>query len=273
MAYIFMPDIGYGDQLGSQMHNFAVMYAISKKTGHKLAIHESSLDIGKGQRRFIEAFDYPITILRSLSYKEICVKPMPQCYLDIDEDIININPNLNYAIRSRFDYSFCYWIHLLDEVINNLFVFRKEHIIKATAFYDTLKPNKKVVSMHFRRTDYLASSALNLSLNYYIEALTYFNKENYQILVFSDDIEWCKTTLPSVFSKWNMEFSENNSAYVDMYLMSMCHSNIIANSTFSSWGAWLNRRSDKKVISPEQIIPAELDLNKIYPGRIFLKTV
>ena len=68
------------------------------------------------------------------------------------------------------------------------------------------------------------------------------------VLIFSDDIEWTKT----VFRDEKFHIIENEPDYMDLYIMSMCTNNIIANSTFSWWAAWLNKNPDKIVISPKQ---------------------
>lgn len=106
--------------------------------------------------------------------------------------------------------------------------------------------SEDTVSMHIRRTDYVTSNGYHpvQPISYYEKALDLVQHE--KILVFSDDIDWCKDTLP--FD--NMEFAEGNSDLEDLYLMSECDNNIIANSSFSWWGAWLNNNTSKKVIAP-----------------------
>ena len=73
--------------------------------------------------------------------------------------------------------------------------------------------------------------------------------------IFSDDIAWCKDNISSmigdkeiVFVDWN----KGRESFRDMQLMSMCHYNIIANSSFSWWGAWLNNHKDKVILAPEK---------------------
>ena len=67
--------------------------------------------------------------------------------------------------------------------------------------------------------------------------------------VFSDDIEWCKKVFGN---SEEIIYIEKEADYVDLYLMSLCKHNIIANSTFSWWGAWLGKHPDQIVIAPNQ---------------------
>jgi hypothetical protein len=102
------------------------------------------------------------------------------------------------------------------------------------------------VSLHWRLLDYLDPlNGINpMPLEYYQGALEYF--PNRKVLVFSDDIEFCKRHLKGD----RFEFSESKNEFEDLSLMASCRHNIIANSTFSWWGAWLNRNPNKIVISP-----------------------
>lgn len=110
------------------------------------------------------------------------------------------------------------------------------------------------VSLHVRRTDYLKLGKCFeiLDLNYYNQALKEINAK--KILVFSDDINWCKMN----FSGDKFIFMENNSPTTDLALQSRCEHNIIANSSFSWWGAWLNKNPNKIVIAPKKWFGPEL---------------
>jgi hypothetical protein len=92
------------------------------------------------------------------------------------------------------------------------------------------------VSLHIRRGDYLKASDYhrNLPLSYYQEALTILKDS--PVFIFSDDIEFCKKT----FKGDRFTFVEGNKDYEDILLMSMCTHHIIANSSFSWWGAWMS---------------------------------
>jgi hypothetical protein len=114
------------------------------------------------------------------------------------------------------------------------------------------------VACHIRRGDYLKDQRWNVcTIGYYQAAILKIIEDVKPTLfcVFSDDIEWCKTNIEpllknieTVYVNWN---SKGN-AFRDMQMMSLCHHNIVANSSFSWWGAWLNEHSDKIVISPSQ---------------------
>ena len=107
------------------------------------------------------------------------------------------------------------------------------------------------IALHIRRTDYIANSEnhFNLSLEYYADALKYFDDDR-NVIVFSDDPKWCNDQ--TLFSTDRFMISENTDNRVDLCLMSLCNDFIIANSTFSWWGAWLSSNQNKKVISPNQ---------------------
>jgi hypothetical protein len=103
--------------------------------------------------------------------------------------------------------------------------------------------NHLTVSMHIRRTDYLNSPNgfhVVQPASYYEKAIRLitgmYKKAKYKTLVFSDDLDWCKKNLQLP----DLHFVENNTALTDLYLMSFCNHNIIANSSFSWWAAWLN---------------------------------
>jgi hypothetical protein len=108
--------------------------------------------------------------------------------------------------------------------------------------------NKKTCSVHVRRGDYL-----NLPNHHPVCSLDYYNKTIEMMdvdlfLVFSDDIEWCRKN----FIGDKFIFIDENPDYIDIWLMSLCDNNIIANSSFSWWGAWLNQNENKTVIAPKQ---------------------
>lgn len=115
------------------------------------------------------------------------------------------------------------------------------------------------VSIHIRRGDYVTNTSANTfhglcSLEYYNLGIDYILKRfpNAAFYVFSDDIEWARSNIhipaPTVF----IDHNQGRSSWEDLRLMSQCKHHIIANSSFSWWGAWLNPSPDKIVIAPSK---------------------
>ena len=108
------------------------------------------------------------------------------------------------------------------------------------------------VSIHVRRGDYLNIPDIGvLDLNYYMSSVEYILSlfDNVKFFIFSNDISWCENNFN--FIKNKVFISGLSSEIDDLYLMSLCDHNIIANSSFSWWGGWLNKNEDKVVISPK----------------------
>ena len=112
------------------------------------------------------------------------------------------------------------------------------------------------ISLHVRRGDYLSSPSLNVCTEkYYENAITYFREriENPIFFVFSNDIEWCRQNINGKDIKY-INVNKGERSYNDMRLMSACKHNIIANSSFSWWGAWLNSNAQKIIVAPNKWI-------------------
>lgn len=118
--------------------------------------------------------------------------------------------------------------------------------------------SKISISIHVRRGDYVTNSQANAyhgtcDLNYYARAIAkivgLLSEQDVFFFIFSDDVVWCKENLNIPYDHTYVITKED---YHDLYLMSICKHNIIANSSFSWWGAWLNSNNNKKVIVPEK---------------------
>lgn len=108
------------------------------------------------------------------------------------------------------------------------------------------------VSIHIRRGDYTKSNNA-LPLDYYNKSVEEINSltEDPKYYIFSDDIDWVRNELEIKGHCTYVDHNGVETAYEDLILMSSCEHNIIANSTFSWWGAWLNQNSDAIVLSPD----------------------
>lgn len=103
-------------------------------------------------------------------------------------------------------------------------------------------------SVHIRRGDYLKFKDYhnNLTLKYYFNCMEHLSDCHF--VFFSDDIEWCRNQ----FENSNSSFINTGSDIIDFYLMSKMKKNIIANSSFSWWAAWLNNNDNKRVLAPSK---------------------
>lgn len=152
----------------------------------------------------------------------------------------------------------------------------REFTIKESLNYDDTNILNNInkcnsVSLHIRRGDYVTNKNTSqtynaCSLDYYYNAIKKIKKEtvNPYFFIFSDDIPWAQENLKIK----NCEFINHNSSknYIDLFLMTKCKHNIIANSSFSWWGAWLNNNPQKIIIAPKKWFAIEKYNNtKIIP--------
>lgn len=133
-----------------------------------------------------------------------------------------------------------------DDKIRNEFGPTTEFVENIKGIYpDITSPN--TLSLHVRRTDYLkiSNTLPTIDKSYFDEAIRQYGDYS-KLFVFSDDIGWVK----GHFQYPNMIPVETLKTHEELWLMSLCHGNIISNSSFSWWGAWLNKWEDKKVFVP-----------------------
>lgn len=163
-----------------------------------------------------------------------------------------------YELNELYDYIFRgNWIN------ENYFRDVKDRLLDEFSFPELDNENEEIkkqiistnsVSIHVRRGDYLQSDLCNLDIEYYKKAIKIVEegcKESLTYFIFSDDIKYSEKQFSFLD---NVVFVKNNdgiNAYKDMQLMSYCKHNIIANSTFSFWGAFLNKNTDKIVVAPK----------------------
>jgi hypothetical protein len=113
------------------------------------------------------------------------------------------------------------------------------------------------ISIHIRRGDYVATNSNHTisvcSIAYYEEAIKIMidDIQDPVFFIFSDDIEWVKSNLNLTARKCVYVDNNSSNPEFDLELMKNCKHNIIANSTFSWWGAWLNDTNGKKIIAPK----------------------
>jgi hypothetical protein len=129
------------------------------------------------------------------------------------------------------------------------------------------------VSLHIRRGDYVASpEALRVHgvvpLDYYRQAMSLMagRVPAPHFFIFSDDMAWVQENLSADHPMTFVGSERSNQDYDDLRLMSCCRHHITANSSFSWWGAWLNRRPDKIVVAPQKWFAAPIDTRDLIPA-------
>lgn len=191
-----------------------------------------------------------------------------------------VEPHFNYwqGIEDVVDdkYLFGYWQsekYFRDAVAE----IRKDFTFASTLTGENLKLGSRIaevngVSLHIRRGDYVSNAKTAAahpvcSLEYYRAGIEHIaaNVKNPTFFIFSDDIVWAKSNLQMDFPHQYVDQNHGRDSYNDMRLMSMCKHHIIANSSFSWWGAWLNIDSKKIVIAPKKWFSAEVDTSDLYP--------
>jgi hypothetical protein len=231
--------------LGNQMFQWAFGRNISIKYNKELLIDRSF-------------YNYQGEVVRHFSLNKFRLN-----HIEIDQNNINkfksksvkvlsdTNHYVNYVLSENENYFLDgYWQ-------SEKFFLENEDIILSDFKYKSTKienisneidfKNNNVISIHVRRGDYVGGGDMYplQSISYYKNAIDLIGNYD-KLLIFSDDISWCENN----FNFDNMIFSRGLDNVEDLTLMSLCNHNIIANSSFSWWGAKLNKNIDKKVIAP-----------------------
>ncbi|WP_158303673.1 alpha-1,2-fucosyltransferase [Methanosphaerula palustris] len=129
------------------------------------------------------------------------------------------------------------------------------------------------VSLHVRRGDYVSNPTTQqfhgcCSIDYYNRAISLIEEkvDDPSFFIFSDDLPWAKENLDIPGEKTFVAHNGPEKEYCDLWLMSLCQHHIIANSSFSWWGAWLGQDAEKMVIAPRRWALSEsFDTSDIIP--------
>lgn len=160
----------------------------------------------------------------------------------------------------------------VTEVIHADFTFRQP-LSKNNAELAERIGKTMAVSLHVRRGDYVTDVKANAAhglctMEYYRAAVLYMAEhvDQPEFFVFSDDIAWVKANLEIDFPCQFIGHNQGLESHNDMRLMSLCRHHIIANSSFSWWGAWLNPDSNKIVVAPRKWFANGTSVKDLYPA-------
>ncbi len=258
--------------LGNQMFQYAIAKAIAKKRGDDFKLDISFYPKQTLRRYELDQFNIEENIANDNEIAKL--SGIENVWLKIKRKLgFNINRPKSYFIEKEsaifdkevFDYKNNiyldgYWQNekyfkdIRAEIVKD-FTSRNNISEEAKKYLSDIK-NFQSVSLHVRRGDYVKNAHTNTvhgtcDLEYYKKAIKFIeeNIENPNFYIFSDDISWCKENFEFLKSKTYIDDTKN--AFDDLELMKNCKHNIIANSTFSWWAAWLNENKNKIVIAPK----------------------
>lgn len=144
----------------------------------------------------------------------------------------------------------------VESLVRKSFVFNELSVAPQNREMAQRMAGESSVSLHVRRGDYLSCDILCdvCGVEYFRRAIEYMRSilgEQVRFYLFSDDLEWVAKNL-DVPNATYVEHNRGLDSWQDMYLMSSCKHHIIANSSFSWWGAWLNPSPEKIVVAPDK---------------------
>lgn len=158
-----------------------------------------------------------------------------------------------------------------ENTVRQDFIFRDPLVGRNSDFALEMK-DKQSVSLHVRRGDYVSNPKNRKVMNlcepdYYMRAIAHIAKQvsDPTFYIFSDDPDWVERHLPMKFSNVIVSHNRGKDSYIDMQLMSLCKHHIIANSSFSWWGAWLNSDKNKIVVAPQKWFVNEHQVRDLFP--------
>ena len=134
------------------------------------------------------------------------------------------------------------------------------------------------VSLHVRHGDYTQATSSShffapLDVDYYRSAIRWMQERvsNPRFFIFSDDIAWCRSTFADLPDTVLVDHNRSEESYWDLWLMAQCRHHIMANSSFSWWGSWLDERPDKHVVAPRRWFKTNRYRGRspVYPERTY----
>jgi len=255
--------------LGNQMFQYAYAKALEQK-GYEVKIDISAFETYNLHGGY-QLDKYNIDLKTSTKEesdifytKNLFVKVLRKLGLDFSERIkekslLFDNKLLEIEDDSYLDgYFQCenYFKDIRKEILNQ-FVINQAVSDYTKKIENKIQNSRYSCSLHIRRGDFINNTNISIhgacDIKYYKNAMKYLEEkiDDLFYFVFSDDIEWCRENL-DIQNVIYIESKEKRIPHEDIYLMSLCNHNIIANSTFSWWGAWINQNEEKIVIAPKK---------------------
>lgn len=260
--------------LGNQMFQYAVAKKLAIQFNTDVVLDQTGLENANSRKYSLTPFQLDqrlITTKEQIIFNWKPAKSIPEKIyykilrkilhpVTIEESQFNFDPDILLKAEKN-TYLVGWWqtekyfSDIRTSLLND-FTIKKPLENKNLEFANKIKSSESV-SLHIRRGDYVSNpSALAhhgvCGLDYYANAIDAISKkiQNPVLFIFSDDIQWSKENLKTSLQVIYIENNSEDNSYEDLRLMSLCRHHIIANSSFSWWGAWLNTNESKFVIAP-----------------------
>lgn len=264
--------------LGNQMFQYAFASILAKKKNTKILIDNSFFNRvekikGFTPRRFelsifnnpyVMASDSDIVSFYHLSKINKVRRKLgfhyPKIYNEPSFDFQSDALSIKSPVYLKGYFQSCKYLVGYENFIRKLFSFPINKLDEINKDLLIKIKNSNSIAIHIRRGDYVSDKVTaeyhgSCGLDYYLEAIELLVSKNkeFTFVFFSDDSDWVKEQFKDLpFSKIFIDHNKNEDSWKDMFLMSSCSHNVIANSSFSWWAAWLNENPEKKVIAPKE---------------------
>ena len=272
--------LGSNGRLGNQMFQYAALRGIAAKRGYNWCIPPDTYD-HKDNYGLFETFEMTNVKESNIGFVSgDFIQENNHCFIPefFDECPDNVSLDGYYQTEKYFTH--------IEKEIHDDFTFKKNYLIPCQEYINSLR--SPPIFLHIRQSDNIGREQYHpiLSIEFFENALKQF-AEDTLCFVFTDDMEWCKSQ--EFFKQERFLFNEKNERYsyqnidgtgklqntllpqIDLCLMSLCSGGIIANSSFSWWGAWLQNNRGK-IIAPNSKVwfgsaMTHLDTSDIVPKR------
>jgi len=236
--------LGYFGSIGNQLFQCAALlsYAKDNDLTPKIPNHNGYFEHSYG--RFVDYLPNGIDLgIDFLTDKDIIDGEIQEPSFNYTKLPITPNKSLSGYFQSEKHFK-----HNSDLIKSKFLNFKPKIQESINSIATQLPLNTELTAIHVRRGDYVYKQGFHalLDMSYYESAKEVIGGGQTYV-VFSDDVEWCKSNFDD-----SHYVVESDDPFVDLGLMSYCDNFIIANSSFSWWGAWLNQNSNAKIVAPKK---------------------
>lgn len=271
--------------LGNQMFQYMFGQYLSKKYNEKIYYdveffkHYSESENLEIRNIELLKFNFDIEIVDYKKYPFLNYNNRKEKFIYLLKGLLSLNRNtFNFVSDSKFtliskvfsiffrnNYYIGYW-QAYRYILDLEFKLNDSQKLINTKVKEKIL-NSNAVSIGVRRGDYVKLGVIICDIEYYKKAINLIDKklDNPVFYIFSDDIEWCRKNI-KLSDKYFFVEANKDTPFENMELMSLCKHNIISNSTYEWWGAFLNKNKQKIVIYPKKWKFYETKKNKLIPS-------